>query len=410
MTIVNGINGYTKLPANYNAVKIKIDDPVTNIPEGFKPSSEDSGIYNAVDLEINRPAVNVYKPSVTAPATANYPINGLNMNIPSFSTVPVAYMTNYIHNRTMVNAEFEFENENLNPVENESERIIEDVEAEEVSEFDDIDDEDIIIPEPNFTTVDAEKAENISETAFHGLSFRGTENIKKVEIVPAQEIKPEVDINVVTKKINGANYDIQAQQMEEIAKVAMENPKAALPYIVTDVFTSLIDVISKDTTELTPPSAEQIDTRRKIIINEIIKEQAKEKGEDVKSLELPYNLSKEEMTNAMNLSSMEQAERNKEYALYTIAILDKVFIDEVKEQTGSTVPLTDLPGVSSVVDSLRHSENGAVKMAAIDALLYIRRPEYNDELKSVLSIAAKDQDEMVSRTALLALMKMEDNK
>lgn len=409
MTIVNGINGYNKLPANYNAVKIKIDDPVTNIPEGFKPSSEDSGIYNAVDLEINRPAVNVYKPSTTSPMTADYPINGLNMHIPNFSTVPVAYMTNYIHNRTMVNAEFEFENNN--EIGKDSEPVVEDVITEENPEtVEAVDEEDFVVPEPNYTTVDSEKAEIISETAFHGINFRGNENVKKIEIVPAQEIKPDVDINAVTKKLNGSNYDVQAQQMEEIAKIAMENPKAALPYIVTDVFTSLIDVITKDTTELTPPSAEQIETRRKIIINEIVKEQAKEKGENIESLELPYNLSREEMVNAMNLSSMEQAERNKEYALYTIAILDKVFIDEVKEQTGNVVPLTDLPGVSSVVDSLRHSENGAVKMAAIDSLLYIRRPEYNEELKSVLSIAAKDSDEMVSRTALLALMKIEDNK
>ena len=408
MTIVNGINGYAKMPANYNAVKIKIDNPVTNIPEGFKPSSDDSGIYNAVDLEINRPAVNVYKPS-TAPSTAEYPINGLNMHIPNFSTVPVAYMTNYIHNRTMVNAEFEFENKN--EVGNDSEPVIEDVEAEELSETVDlVDEEEVVVPEPNFTTVEAEKEEALSDIVFHGINFRGSENVSKIEIVPAQEIKPEVDINAVTKKLNDSSYDVQAQQMEEIAKIAMENPKSALPYIVTDVFASLIDVINKDTTELTPPSAEQIDTRRKIIVNEIVKEQAKEKGEDVESLELPYNLSKEEIAKAMNLSSMEQAERNKEYALYTIAILDKVFVDEVKEQTGNTVPLTDLPGISSVVDSLRHSENGAVKMAAIDSLLYIRRPEYNDELKSILSIAAKDSDEMVSSTALLALMKIEDNK
>lgn len=54
---------------------------------------------------------------------------------------------------------------------------------------------------------------------------------------------------------------------------------------------------------------------------------------------------------------MEQAERNKEYALYTISILAKIYTDEVEKQTGNIVPLTDLPGSAAIVDALRFNPN-----------------------------------------------------
>ena len=40
-------------PANYNAVKIQVNDPRTIIPENFKGNIEDNGIYNATNIEVN---------------------------------------------------------------------------------------------------------------------------------------------------------------------------------------------------------------------------------------------------------------------------------------------------------------------------------------------------------------------
>ena len=100
---------------------------------------------------------------------------------------------------------------------------------------------------------------------------------------------------------------------------------------------------------------------------------------------------------------MEQAERNKEYALYTIAILSKVYTDEVLKHTGNVVPLTDLPGASTIVNALTKNENPSIKVASIDALKYIYRPEYKEEIKSVLNIASKDQNAYVSQIATITL-------
>ena len=89
-----------------------------------------------------------------------------------------------------------------------------------------------------------------------------------------------------------------------------------------------------------------------------------------------------------------------------MAILSKVYTDEVQKQTGNIVPLTDLPGVSSIVDTLRHSSNSGVKVAAIDALRYINRPEYKEELSAVLALAADDTNPYVAQNAAVALESM----
>ena len=61
-----------------------------------------------------------------------------------------------------------------------------------------------------------------------------------------------------------------------------------------------------------------------------------------------------------------------------MAILAKIYTDEVEKQTGNIVPMTDVPGTSAIVDSLRYNPNSGVKIAAIDALRHINRPEYKD--------------------------------
>ena len=144
-------------------------------------------------------------------------------------------------------------------------------------------------------------------------------------------------------------------------------------------------------------------SRKQIIVNEIIKEQAKTKGENPETIEMPYKISEKDIQEASKLSSMEQAERNKEYALYTMAILAKVYGDEVNRHTGNIVPLTDMPGVSTIVDTLRNDSNSGVKIASIDALRYLYKPEYREELEAVLKIATTDPNPLVARTAGLTI-------
>ncbi len=385
--------------ATYNAVKIQVNDPQTNIPEGHKSSSEDNGIYNAVSIEVNRPSVNADKhqhriydyPDATCPICAD--MAGFHpVNLPQ---LPVTYQTtNFINNRTLINAEVDVDKESAKTIKENKPVSAPEAQVVIVEEF-------VKIPEPNVTTTEEQKAP--SEVSFNGINFRANESKPTMEIIPPNEIKPEVDIQKIVANLSDKDFDIQAKQMEEIARVSMEDSAKAVPFIVTEIFSELINIVKKDTSNLTPPSEKQIEIRKQIIVNEIIKEQALAEKKDASKIELPYKISEQELAEASDLSTLEQAERNKEYALYTMAILSKVYTDEVHKQTGNIVPLTDLPGVSEIVDSLRYNTNSGVKIAAIDALRYINRPEYKEELTAVLELAADDRNPYVARNAAMAL-------
>ena len=380
--------------AIYNAVKIQINNPQANIADGITNLPDNNGTYNAVDIEINKPSIETEKKQydneiyeypaaqqfVTSDIAPIHPIE-----VPS---LPVAYNTNnYFNNRTLINAEVEVENKFPNS--RLQEHFIEPS-------------NNVTVPEPNITTTADEKSKP-QEIVFHGINFKANEAKREIEIVPPVDIKPDVDVSTVVKNLANPNYDIQAKQMEEIARVSMEDSQKAVPYIVTEIFTELENIVKKDSSKLEPPTEKQIELRKQIILNEIVKEQARVNKQDSEKIELPFNIKEQDIKEASVLSSMEQAERNKEYALYTMAVLTKVYADEVEKHTGNVVPLTDLPGVSIMVDSLRENSNAGVKISAIDSLRYINRPEYAEELSSIFRLAANDSNPYVARNAAMTL-------
>ena len=374
-------------PATYNAVKIQVNNPRVNANNKCDEHVNCNGVYNGVDIVVNNPKVETgnklqhshHKHNLYNYSQADCPVCceealANNFQLSNLPVNPVAYL---INNKTTINAEFEFEDKKS-------------------------DNKTVSVPEPNLTTLEEQKLDS-SKVAFNGLNFKAN---KELEIVPPTEIKPDVDVHKVVENLSNKNFDVQAQQMEEIAKASIEDPQKAVPYIVTEIFSELDNIAKKDSSKLTPPTEKQVDIRKQIIINEIVKEQAAANKQDPAKVKLPYEISAEDIRIASEISPMEQAERNKEYALYTMAILTKVYADEVKRHTGNVVPLTDLPGASTIVDSLRRSENPEVRVAAIDALRYISRPEYKEEISSVLNIATKDKNPHVARNAAITLEKI----
>ncbi len=421
-SIDNGMNR-----PNYNAVKINIKNPTVN-KEQTNSYSDDSGIYNAVNIQIDNPTVNTNPKRIYDYPIAEGPITYDMANIEPINLprgFHVAYQTTNvilpkIENEVEIEApdnEQETEEAKLND-ENENILVEEEPVEESSSEIDTTN--NIEPPAANYTTVEAEKAENIAtqtENENNIAETKSNENIdkevkaneaedieknekieiKRPEIIEGEEIKPSVDIPLIISNLTNSDYDIQAQQMEEIARISLDNPQNAVPYIVRDVFSALIDITKKDSANLATPTEEQIDARKKVIANVIALE------ENPKAEKLPFELTQKEIQLANEISPMEQAERNKEYALYTMAILAKVYTDEVEKQTGNIVPLTDIPGSSAIVDALRYNPNSGVKIAAIDALRHIQRPEYKEELNTIYTLAQADTNPQVSLAATRAI-------
>lgn len=381
--------------ATYNAVKIKINEPQANISDKIKNSEEDNGNYNAVDIEVNKPTIDTeQKPH--SHSIYDYPCAECAMTsdmapihpviVPELPVYPVAYQTTGFINRELVVA----------PKLDETSEEPEYVYYEEV----------VSIPEPNITEPEKEEMKT-SDVAFNGLNFKAEDTKKKIEIVPSVEIKPDVDIQKVVRNLSSDDFDVQALQMEEIARLASEGQTSLTPYIVVEVMNELINIVNKDSKSLPAPSEKQIETRQQIIINEIVKEQAREENKNIEEIGLPYDISEQDIIEAMQLTPMELAGRNKEYALYSIAILAKTYTDEIQKHSGNVVPLTDLPGITEIVNTIRHNSNSGVKIAAMEALVYLNRPEYNEEISTILEIASNDLNPYVANSAKMALESLE---
>ena len=109
---------------------------------------------------------------------------------------------------------------------------------------------------------------------------------------------------------------------------------------------------------------------------------------------------------ATTITPMEQAERNKSYAMFTSSIMQKLYGDEVNKLTGSTVPLTELPGAVTIVEQLKNNPNPMIRTSAIEALSYIQQPAYKQDLTTLFTIAKNDQDKNVQDAATAALAKL----
>jgi len=232
-----------------------------------------------------------------------------------------------------------------------------------------------------------------------------------VEQKPATENTPapeptkdnSVDIETVLANLSSTDPDKQAIQMDEIAQKGLKNEADVVPYVQEEVFNKLMDIVDVDSSKLAGPTEQQVQLRAKVEENDAAIAKAEQDGIDPKTIKLPHQLTADEEKLALSITPLEQAERNKEYALFTTAILQKTYGDEIEKRTGNVVPLTDLPGAAMIVDELKNNQNPAIRTAAIDSLRFIQRPEYKDDLAKVYSIAQTDADESVAAAAKDAL-------
>lgn len=211
-------------------------------------------------------------------------------------------------------------------------------------------------------------------------------DVKTPEIDSPAPLEPQVDLNAFISKLTNPDYDVQAAAMEEIANMVKDTPEKATELLDVKVMDTLNSIISADSSKLAGPTQEQIAARQKLMNNQ--------------------QMTDAEKTLATTITPMEQAERNKSYAMFTTAILQKLYSDEVSKLTNTTVPLTELPGAVSVVEQLKNNPNPMVRTSALEALSYIQQPAYKADLNTLFTIAKNDQDKGVQEAAAAALEKL----
>ena len=232
---------------------------------------------------------------------------------------------------------------------------------------------------------------------------QGPQQPTQVDVKPADNKGPDALADEAFKGLSSPDYDVQALAMEDIAKKGLNNQTDVIPYVQENIFDKLIDIMNVDSTNLPGPTEKQLEIRGKIAENDKAIEEATKAGQDPKNGKLPHQLTPAEEEEGMKLSPMEQVERNKEYAMFTTAILQKTYADEVEKQSGTVVPVTELPGAKAIITTLKTTDSADLAVSAIDALRYVQRPEYKEDLTKVYTIAQNDARPEVADAATQAL-------
>lgn len=228
---------------------------------------------------------------------------------------------------------------------------------------------------------------NVPEPVVTQTTPQPAQEAPKVEVKAPEQMTPQVDLNSFIAKLTNPDYEVQANAMEEIANMINNDPQKATELLDEKIVNSLNTIVNADSTKLAGPTEEQVAARQKLM-----------KGEKITDAE---------KTLATTITPMEQAERNKSYAIFTSAMMQKLYGEEVAKLTGATVPLTELPGATAVVEQLKNNPNPMVRASAIDALSYIQQPAYKQDLTTLFTIAKNDQDKNVQDAANAALAKLE---
>ena len=195
-----------------------------------------------------------------------------------------------------------------------------------------------------------------------------------------------IDLNQIVSKLNSTNMDEQLAAIENIAETAQSNPTAATQLLDTQIMDALGNILKKDTTQMQGPTPEQIELRQKLLSGE--------------------QLTPEQTEVANKMSDMEVAERNKQFALYTIAILQKLLSTEVEKAQGVKLEMKDLPMINDIVKIAKADINPMLRASALAALSYIATPENKALLTTMFEQSQKDADPNVQAVATEALNKL----
>ena len=210
------------------------------------------------------------------------------------------------------------------------------------------------------------------------------------------EQAPKVDTNALLADLKSQDYNTQAEAITSIANFTQATPDIALQVATDPVKQGLIDIINTDTSALEETTPEQ---------KALADKQAK--GE---------KLTPEEQAQLDQLSPKVAANKNKVFALFTLAMVQKLSRDneaqyaQFQTEQGKTpaapLALKDLMGYNEIVNTIQNEPNKELKIAAIQALQYVAKPEEKAEVEQVLQTSLNSEDPAVKQTAQEALAKL----
>lgn len=195
-----------------------------------------------------------------------------------------------------------------------------------------------------------------------------------------------LNVPAFTQRINSDNLEDAGKAIEEVADIAQTKPNEAPQLLDTGLMEALLGVIGKDSNTLEGPTDKQKELRQQVLEGK--------------------QLSEADMAEANKITPLEMAERNKQYALFTTAILQNSLIDEFKKTNNMTPDIKDLPGMEQIVTTAKDNPNPMLRASALAALAYNARPEYKSVMSEIFELSKQDADENVQKVAEEGLAKL----
>lgn len=217
----------------------------------------------------------------------------------------------------------------------------------------------------------------------------------EVAAAPEAEAAPAavVDTEGLVNALKGSDAAQKEEAINKIAEHVQDSADVALQVVSEPIMQALVDVINEDTTALQGPTDAQIAVAEKVA-----------KGEQ---------LTPEEDALAEQLSPRDQANKNRIFALYTIAMIQKLQKEELAQYSENQVanggqalePLKvqDLIGYNDIVNVIKNDSRPEVKVAAIQALRYVADKNDAQAIKEVLTESLNSTDEAVKAAAQEAM-------
>lgn len=201
---------------------------------------------------------------------------------------------------------------------------------------------------------------------------------------PAPTTTPAVNVPAFTQRIKSDDIEDVGKAIEEVADIAQTRHAPEL--LDTDLMEALLGVIGKDSSTLEGPTERQKDLRMQVLEGK--------------------QLSEADMAEANKITPLEMAERNKQYALFTTAILQNQLIDEYKKTNNVTPDIMALPGMEQITKTIKDNPNPMLRASGLAALAYNARPEYKPVMKEIFELSQQDADENVRKVAAEGLSKL----
>ena len=204
---------------------------------------------------------------------------------------------------------------------------------------------------------------------------------------PTEQNQNAVDVNSLVAGLKSTDNKTQEDAITKITNLSQGTPDMQSAVLSEPVMRGLADIVKQDTSTLQGPSEAQVAAINKAASG--------------------AKLTPEEEALTKELAPKTLADKNRVISMFTLAMLQKNQRDEIDRYNATQDPnnqlpqlkLNDLIGFTEIENAARNDNEKEVKLAAIQALSYVAKPEDKETVEPVLKAAMNDPEPLIQQAA-----------